>query len=68
MRGPTVWDLLLERANAWLYEKLNKVFPKAPDLDQLGQIFVWIMIAIVTLILAVWLYRQSRERLDSPRE
>jgi hypothetical protein len=69
VRGPTEIELLKERFNAWLQKQLNKLFPKAPDLDQLGQIFVWIMIAVATSILAVWLYRQSRERiLDRSRE
>ncbi len=69
VRGPTELELIEQRVNAWLKEKLDKLFPTAPDLDQLGQIFVWIVIAIVTAILAVWLYRQSRERLlDRPRE
>lgn len=69
VRGPTELELLEQRINAWLREKLDKLFPTAPDLDQLGQIFVWIMIAFVTSILAVWLYRQSRERLlDRPKE
>jgi Domain of unknown function (DUF4129) len=69
VRGPTELELLEQRISAWINEKLNKISPKMPDLDQLGQIFVWIMIAIVTAILAVWLYRQSRERLlDRPRE
>ena len=69
VRGPTELELLKERISAWLQEKLDKLFPTAPDLDQLGQIFVWIVIAIVTSIVAVWLYRQSRERmLDRSRE
>jgi hypothetical protein len=69
VRGPTELELIEQRVNAWLQEKLDKLFPTAPDLDQLGQIFVWIVIAIVTAILAVWLYRQSRERLlDRPRD
>ena len=69
VRGPTELELLKQRIGAWINEKLEKISPKMPDLDQLGQIFVWIMIAIVTAILAVWLYRQSRERLlDRPRE
>jgi len=69
VRGPTELELIEQRVNAWLQEKLDKLFPTAPDLDQLGQIFVWIVIAIVTAVLAVWLYRQSRERLlDRPRD
>jgi len=68
VRGPTELELLQERINAWIQKKLDKLFPTPPDLDQLGQIFVWIVIAIACSILAVWLYRQSRERLDRPRE
>lgn len=69
VRGPTELELIQERISAWLREKLDKLFPTAPDLDQLGQILVWIVIAIATAILGVWLYRQSRERLlDRSRE
>src|SRR5271165_125187 len=69
MHGPTELELLQERIQAWLREKLGKLFPSAPDLDQLGEILVWIVIGIVSSILAVWLYRRSRERLlDRPRE
>jgi hypothetical protein len=69
VRGPTELELLWDRITAWLQEKLDKLFPTAPDLDQLGQVFVWIVIAIVSSILAVWLYRSSRERmLDRTRE
>lgn len=69
VRGPTELELLQQRINAWLEEKLDKIFPTAPDLDQLGQIFVWIMIATAASVLAIWLYRQSRQRiLDRPRE
>jgi len=69
VRGPTQWELLQQRINTWFDEKWNKLFPNAPDIDQLGQIFVWIMIAVASSVLAVWLYRQSRERLlDGTRE
>jgi len=69
VRGPTEWDLLKQRIGAWLEKKLDKLFPKAPDLNQAGQIFVWVMIAIACSVMAVWLYRASRERLlDRPRE
>lgn len=68
VRGPTELELQQERISAWIQKKLDKLFPTPPDLDQLGQIFVWIVIAIACSILAVWLYRQSRERLDRPRE
>jgi Domain of unknown function (DUF4129) len=69
VHGPTELELLEERISAWFNQKMSKLFPKAPDLDQLGEIFVWIAIGIVTAILGIWLYRQSRERLlDRPRE
>jgi hypothetical protein len=69
VRGPTEIELLKERIEAWIRKKMQKLFPGVPDLDQLGQIFVWIVIALVSSILALWLYRRSRERLlDQPPE
>jgi hypothetical protein len=69
VRGPTEWELLKERIGAWFQKKLDKLFPKVPDINQAGQIFVWVMIAIACSVMAVWLYRASRERLlDRPRE
>jgi Domain of unknown function (DUF4129) len=69
VHGPTEWELLKDRINAWLNEKMKKISPRMPDIDQLGQIFVWIVIALVSSMLIVWLYRLSRERLlDQPRE
>ncbi len=69
VHGPTEWELLQERINAWFDERMKKISTKIPDLDQLGQILVWIVIALVSSILVVWLYRLSRERLlDQPRE
>ena len=69
LRGPTELELLEQRISDWFDRKMNKLFPNPPDLDQLGQILVWVVIAIVSSILAVWLYRRSRERLlDNPKE
>jgi len=69
LRGPTELELLWERISAWLDKKLSKLFPTESALDQLGQVLVWIVIGIVSAILATWLYRRSRERLmDRPRE
>lgn len=69
VRGPTEWELLQQRIGAWLDKKLSKLFPKVPDINQAGQIFVWVMIVIACSVMAVWLYRVSRERLlDRPRE
>ena len=69
LRGPTELELLWERISDWLDKKLSKLFPSESDLDQFGQVLVWIVIGIVSAILATWLYRRSRERLmDRPRE
>ena len=69
VRGPTELELLEQRIEDWISKKLDRLFPNAPDLDQWGQIFVWIMIGLASSVLAVWLYRQSRERiLDRPKE
>jgi len=65
--GPTGWELLWQRINAWLDEFFKKHFPKAPDLNQAGQIFVWVMIGIASCVLAVWLYRQARQQIVDPR-
>jgi len=69
VHGPTEWETLKQRLDAWLDRILRKLFPKNPDLAQAGQLFVWIMIAIASSIFAIWLYRLSRNRLPpQPRE
>jgi hypothetical protein len=68
-QGPTEWELLKQRISVWIENQFKKLSPKMPDLDQAGSIFVWVMIAIASSALALWLYRRSRERLiDRPRE
>src|SRR6202035_658593 len=69
VQGPTEWELLKQRLDAWLEKIFKKLSPKVPDLDQAGSVFVWLMIAIASSILAVWLYRRSRQSIvDRPRE
>jgi len=69
VHGPTEWEILKQRLDAWLDRTLRKLFPRNPDLAQAGQLFVWIMIAIASSIFAIWLYRLSRNRLpQQPRE
>jgi hypothetical protein len=68
-RGPTQWELLWRRIGAWIRKLFFRIFPKVPDIDYAGQVFVWVMIAVAGCVLAVWLYRKSRERiLEGPRE
>lgn len=68
VRGPTEWELLKQRWDAWLSDKLRKLFPRVPDINNAGQVFVWVMIAVACSVFAVWLYRTSRERMERPRE
>lgn len=63
VHGPTEWEILKQRLDAWLERALRRLFPKNPNLAQAGQLFVWIMIAIASSLFAVWLYRLSRDRL-----
>jgi hypothetical protein len=69
VRGPTPLDLLKERLQAWIGKLLRKINPKIPDVQDLGQWFVWGMIALAAAVVGVWLYRVSQESMgDGKRE
>jgi uncharacterized protein DUF4129 len=69
VRGPTALELFRQRIGAWLLRQLRRISPKVPDLQNAGQIFVWVMIALASAVAALWLYRLSRQNLaDSKRE
>jgi hypothetical protein len=63
VRGPTALELLKQRIQAWLGKLLRKINPKIPDVQDLGQWFVWGMIALAAAIAGVWLYRISRQNM-----
>ena len=65
VRGPTALDLLKQRIQAWLGKVLRKINPKIPDVQDLGQWFVWGMIALAAAIAGVWLYRVSQENMGT---
>jgi hypothetical protein len=67
VRGPTALDLLKQRIQAWIGKLLRKINPKLPDVQDLGQWFVWGMIALAAAIAGVWLYRISRQNIGSGR-
>jgi len=50
VRGPTPLDLLKERLQAWIGKQLRKINPKIPDVQDLGQWFVWGMIALAAAV------------------
>jgi uncharacterized protein DUF4129 len=65
VRGPTALELLKQRIQAWLAKLLRKISPKIPDVQDLGQWFVWGMIALAAAIAGVWLYRVSRQNMGT---
>ncbi len=50
---------------AWIGKLLRKIGPKIPDVEDLGQWFVWGMIALAAAIAGVWLYRVSRQNMGT---
>ena len=68
VRSPTALDLLKQRIQAWIGKLLRKIDPKIPDLEDLGQWFVWGMIALAAAIAGVWLYRISQQNISGSRE
>lgn len=61
VRGPSPLDLLKQRILAWIGKLFKKISPKVPDIQDLGQVFVWGMIALAAAIAGVWLYRVSQQ-------
>jgi hypothetical protein len=61
VRGPSALELWKQRVGAWILKQLRKISPKVPDLQDVGQIFVWVMIGLAAGVAGVWLYRISRD-------
>jgi len=69
VHGPTTLELFKQRIAAWILKQLRKISPKVPDLQNAGQIFVWVMIALASAVAGLWLYRLSRQSMaDGKRE
>ncbi len=65
--GPSALEVLKQRIGAWLLKQLRKINPKIPDLQNAGQIFVWVMIGLAAAVAGIWLYRISRQNLAGGR-
>jgi hypothetical protein len=61
VRGPGALELLKQRILAWIGKFFRKISPKVPDIQDLGQVFVWGVIALAAGIAGVWLYRVSQQ-------
>jgi hypothetical protein len=67
VRGPGWLDLLQQRISARIAKFFRKLSPKLPDIEDLGQWFVWGMIALASAITGVWMYRVSQQGMGSGR-
>jgi uncharacterized protein DUF4129 len=65
VRGPTALDLLKQRFWAWIGKFFRKLSPKIPNIEDLGQWFVWGMIALAAAIAGIWLYRVSQQNMGT---
>jgi hypothetical protein len=63
VRGPSALELWKQRIGAWILKQLRRLSPKVPDLQNAGQIFVWVMIALASAVAGFWLYRLSRQNM-----
>jgi len=63
VRGLGAVELFWQRVLAWIRKVLRKINPRIPDVQDLGQWFVWGMIALASAIAGVWLYRASQQNL-----
>ena len=68
VRGPTALELFKQRVQAWIRNLLRRINPKIPDVEDLGQWFVWGTIALAAAIAGVWLYRVSQQNVGGNRE
>jgi len=68
VRDPGALELFWQRVLARIGKVLRKISPKIPDLQDLGQWFVWGMIALAAAISGVWLYRVSQQNMGGSRE
>jgi hypothetical protein len=62
VRPPSPWEIWRDKLLGWLDRWLTRAFAKLPDVPGLGRIAVWIVIALAACVLAIWLYRLSRQQ------
>jgi hypothetical protein len=60
--GPTLIDIWTEKAKIWILRILTKLFGNLPDPEQGSNVLTWILIAVATSLLAIWLVRNIRRK------
>jgi hypothetical protein len=66
VRPPSLWEIWRDKLLAWLDRWLTRAFRNLPEVPGLGRIAVWLVIAVAACVLAIWLYRLSRQRPAQP--
>jgi hypothetical protein len=62
VHGPSWLDTLMDRIADKISRWLNKAHITAPDVNWVGRIFVWLVVAAGVCVLVVWLFRIYRRR------
>jgi hypothetical protein len=62
VRPPSAWEIWRDKVLAWLDHWITRAFRRIPEAPGLGRVLVWVVIALAACVLAVWLYRLSRQQ------
>jgi hypothetical protein len=69
VRGPTLWDQLIQRIQRWIIHWLDRIFRRVSYVPHGGQIVVWAVIGLAVILVVIWLRRAvQRQIIDWPRE
>ena len=69
VHGPSEWDMWVERTELAITRFIDRLFRRVPTVRHGGQLLVWIAIAIVLCIAAIWIKRTAQDKLlDLGRE
>ena len=69
VRGPTLWDQLIQRVERWIIYWLDRIFTKVSYTPHGGEIAVWCAIALAIFLVVIWLRRVAqRQIIDWPRD
>ena len=69
VRGPTLWEQLVQRVERWIIYWLDRIFSRVADTQHGGKIVVWCAIVLASFLVVIWLRRMAKRQLiDWPRE
>ena len=69
VHGPTLWDQLKQRLEAWIVHWIERIFRRVSYVPHGGEILVWCAIGLGVIAVVIWLKRTvKRQIIDWPRE